>query len=110
MGRGFHQHVHLNGTNRVRNRGQTDYRNIRFCVLRFLAYSLFKGALHERAGVLSVDPVTSDGHQVPSAGHGVTQQGKMAIVHIGTVKRNDVVQLPLESLSHRLNTKYLWFE
>lgn len=70
-------------------------------------YRLFKRALHERPGVLSVDAVTGDGHQVPPAGHGVTQEGKVAVVHVGTVEGDDVVQLPLQSLADRLDTEHL---
>lgn len=39
------------------------------------------------------------------AGHCVTQQGKMAVVNVRTIKRDDMVQLSFQSLTHCLNTK-----
>lgn len=86
-------------------KNQNTLRNVYFCAP--CSYRLFKRALHERAGVLSVDAVTGDGHQVTSAGHGVAQERKVAIVHIGTIKGDDVVQLSLQSLAHCLNTEHL---
>ena len=49
-------------------------------------YRLFKGALHERADVLSVDAVPCDGHEVTARGHNVTEKRKMTIVHVGAVE------------------------
>lgn len=51
--------------------------------------------------------MTGDGHQVTSAGHGVTEQSQVAVVDVGTVEGDDVVQLPLQSLSHSLNSQDL---
>lgn len=56
---------------------------------------------------MAVDAVTGDGHQVTSAGHGVTEQSQVAVVDVGTVEGDDVVQLPLQSLSHSLNSQDL---
>lgn len=72
-----------------------------------ITYRLLKGALHEWTRVLSVDAVTGDGHQVTPAGHRVAKQGQMAVVDIGTVEGDHMVQLPLQSLPHSLNTQHL---
>lgn len=74
---------------------------------RLSSHRLLKGALHERSRVLTVDAVTCDGHQVASARHGVTEQGQVAVVDVGTVEGDDVVQLPLQSLAHSLNSQHL---
>lgn len=70
-------------------------------------YRFLKGTLHERSRVLTVNAVTRDGHQMTAGGHGVTKQRQMAVVDVGTVKGDDVVQLPLQSLPHRLNSQDL---
>lgn len=71
------------------------------------SYRLLKGALHEWSRVLTIDAVSCDGHQVAAACHGVAKQRQVAVVDVGTVKGDDVVQLPLQSLSHRLNSQHL---
>lgn len=71
------------------------------------SYRLLKGALHERPCVLTIDAVSRDGHQVAAACHGVAEQRQVAVVDVGAVKGDDVVQLPLQSLSHRLNSQHL---
>lgn len=70
-------------------------------------YRFLKGAFHERPGILAVDPMSGDGHQVASTGHGVTQQSQVAVIDVGTVKGDDVVQLPLQSLPHGFNAQHL---
>lgn len=75
--------------------------------MSLLSYRLLKGALHERSRVLTIDAVSCDGHQVAAACHGVAKQRQVAVVDVGAVKGDDVVQLPLQSLSHRLNSQHL---
>lgn len=70
-------------------------------------HRLLEGALHEGTGVLAVDAVTRDGHQVAAAGHGVAKQSQVAVVDVGAVEGDDVVQLPLQGLSHGLDAQNL---
>lgn len=72
-----------------------------------LSHRLLKGALHERSRVLTIDAVSCDGHQVAAARHSVAKQRQVAVVDVGAVKGDDVVQLPLQGLSHRLNSQHL---
>lgn len=72
-----------------------------------LSHRLLKGTLHERSCVLTVDTVTRDGHQVSAARHGVAEQSQVTVVDIGTVERDDVVQLPLQGFSHCLDSQNL---
>lgn len=72
------------------------------------SYRLLKGTLHERPCVLTVDAVTSDCHQVTAAGHGVAKQSQVAVVDVGTIKGDDVVQLPLQSFTDRFDTQNLF--
>lgn len=71
------------------------------------SHRLLEGTLHERSCVLAVDAVTSDGHQVTAARHGVAEQSQVAVVDVGAVEGDDVVQLPLQCLSNRLNSQHL---
>ena len=45
-------------------------------------HRLLKGAPHQRAGVLSVDAVPRDGHQVAAVGHDVAQDGEVPVVDV----------------------------
>lgn len=74
------------------------------------SYRFLKGAFHERAGVLAVDPVSGDGHQVATAGHGIAQERQVSVVDVGAVKGDDVVQLPLQGLPHSFNAQDLAWE
>ena len=51
--------------------------------------------------------MSCDSHQVATNCHHVAQKSKMAIVHIGTIERDHMMQLLLQSLSHCLNTQHL---
>ena len=44
-------------------------------------HRLLEGAPHEGPGVLPVDAVPGDGHQVTLGRHHVTQHGQVAVVH-----------------------------
>lgn len=61
--------------------------------------SLFKGALLQRAILCPVDAVPCDGHKVTASGHGITKDGQMSVIDIGTVKLNDTSQLLEEGIS-----------
>ena len=69
------------------------------CTNRF-----FKGTSGQSSSLLSVDTVTSDGHQVTFGSHDITQQGQVSIVDVGTIKRDDMVHLFLNTFSHSLDT------
>lgn len=71
------------------------------------SHRLLKGTLHERASVLTVDAMTCDSHQVAAARHGVAKQSQVTVVDVRAVKGDDMVQLPLQSLSHRLDSQDL---
>lgn len=73
-----------------------------FCHYRFL-----KGALHERSGILAVDSVSGDGHQVATTGHGITQESQVPVIDVGTIEGDDVVQLPLQGLPHGFYAQHL---
>lgn len=72
------------------------------CYYRFL-----KGAFHEWSSVLAVDSMTSDGHQVATACHSVTQESQMPIIDIRTIKGDDMVKFSLQGLPYSLNAQYL---
>ena len=75
--------------------------------MKYKTYRFFEGAPGECAGVLSVNTVTGDGHQMTLGRHDVAKQGQVTVVDVGTVKRDDVVHLSLNGLSHGLNTQSL---
>lgn len=77
-----------------------------FLVL-MLPHRLLKGTLHQWSRVLTVDAVTGDSHQVATTRHCVAKQSQVTVVNIGAVEGDDVVQLPLQSLSHCLNPQHL---
>ena len=60
--------------------------------------SLFKGALLQRAILCPVDAMPCDGHEVTASGHGVTKDGQMSVVDIGTIKLNHTSQLLEEGI------------
>ena len=60
-----------------------------------LTYSFFKGTPSQCPGLLPVNTVTCDGHQVTFGRHHVTQQRQVAIVDVGAVEGNDVIHLLL---------------
>lgn len=66
-------------------------------------HSFLKGALHQWSYVLPIDTMSSDSHQVTTATHDVTQQSQVPIVDVGTIKRDDVIELLLHCLPHCLN-------
>lgn len=70
-------------------------------------HRFFEGTSHQGTGVLSVDTVTCDGHQVTLCSHDVTKQGKMTIVYIQTVELQNVVHFLLDGFSHSLDSKHL---
>ena len=47
----------------------------------------------QRAILRAVDTMASDCHEVTAPGHGVTQDGQVAVVDIGAVKLNHTSQL-----------------
>ena len=70
-------------------------------------YRLLKGTSHEGANLLSVYTVSCDGHEVAPARHDVTEQGKMTVVYVRTIKRDHVMQFFLDCLPHGFNSKHL---
>ena len=70
-------------------------------------YRLLKGTSHEGANLLSVYTMSCDGHEVAPARHDVTEQGKMTVVHVRTIKRDHVMQFFLDCLPHGFNSKHL---
>ena len=72
-----------------------------------LHYRFFERTSHEGPNLLPVHPMSSDGHQVASGRHDITQQGQVTVVDVGTVKGDDVVQLFLNGLSNCFNSKNL---
>jgi hypothetical protein len=78
VGGGVHQHVH-----------------------RFL-----EGASHQSAGVLSVDAVTRDGHQVTFGGHDVAQQSEMPVVHVQTVELQHGVHFFLDGFTNGFDSQH----
>lgn len=63
-------------------------------------------ASHESAGVLSVDSVTCDGHQVTLRRHDVAQQSQVTIVDVQAVELQHRIHLLLDGLSNRLNSQH----
>lgn len=57
---------------------------------------------------MTVDAVTRDGHQVTAASHSVTKQSQVAVVDVGAIKGDDVVQLSLQSFSDSFDTQNLF--
>ena len=49
--------------------------------------------------------MSCDCHEVTTRGHDVTQQGKMAVVHIRAIKGDHMMKLLLDSLPHGLDAK-----
>lgn len=70
-------------------------------------HSFFEGTSHKSTGVLSVDTVTCDGHQVTLCSHDVTKQGQMTIVYVKTVELQNVVHFLLDRFSHSFDTQHL---
>ena len=70
-------------------------------------HRFFKGTSHESANLLSVHTVSRDGHEVAPARHDVTEQGKMTVVHVRTIKRDHMMQFFLHCLPHGFNSKHL---
>ena len=53
-------------------------------------HSLFKGTSHESSSVLSVDTMSCNGHKMTLGSHHITQHGQVTIVHIQTIKGQDL--------------------
>ena len=56
------------------------------CGLHQNVDSLFEGAAHQSAHLLSVDAVTSDRHEMSLRRHDIAEKSKMSIVDIRTVE------------------------
>lgn len=76
-------------------------------LFRSCHYRFLKGAFHERSCILAVDSMSRDGHQVAATSHGITQESQVPVIDVGTVKRDDMVKLPLQGLPHSFNTQHL---
>ena len=63
---------------------------------------LLKRTSHESPGVLPVDAVPGDGHQVTLGRHHVAQHGEVAVVDVQTVEGQDHVHLLLHTLPDSL--------
>lgn len=70
-------------------------------------HGFFEGTSHKGTGILSVDTVTCDGHQVTLRCHDVTKQGQMTIVYVKTVELQHVVHFLLHGLSHSFDSEHL---
>lgn len=66
----------------------------------------FEGTSHKCSSVLSVDSVTSDGHQVTLCCHDVTQQSKMPIVDVQSIELQDSVHFLLDGLTNSFNSQH----
>jgi len=75
------------------------------CGLHQNIHSLLEGASHEGSGVLPIDPVPRDGHQVTLGRHHVTQHRQVPVVHVNTVEGEHHVHFLFHTLSDSLNTK-----
>ena len=67
--------------------------------------SLVPCSPHECPGVLPVDTVPSDGHEMTLGRHDVTQHGQVTVVHVDTVEGEDSVHLLLHRLPDRLDAE-----
>lgn len=74
---------------------------------KFCHYRFFKGAFHERSSILAVDSMSRDGHQVAATGHGITQESQVPVIDVGTIKGDDMIQLPLQGLPHGFYAQHL---
>ena len=70
-------------------------------------YRFLEGAACQGAGVLPVDAVSRDRHQMSLRRHDVTQQGQVTVVDVGTVKRYHVEHLAFDRLTHCLDAQTL---
>mgnify|MGYP007092089247 CR=1 FL=1 len=68
--------------------------------------SLFERASHEGTGVLSIDSMTSDSHQVTFCRHHIAKQSQMPIVYVETIELQHSVHFFLYRLSDGFNTQH----
>ena len=69
--------------------------------------SLFKRALLQGTILCPIDAMPCDGHEVTASGHGVTKDGQMSVVDIGTIKLNDTSQLLEEGIPSCLYAQHI---
>lgn len=67
---------------------------------------LLERASHERSGVLSVDSMTRDGHQVSLGCHHVAQQSQVPVVDVQAVELQHRVHFLLHGLSNGFNSQH----
>jgi len=70
-------------------------------------HRLLKGAAHERAGVIAVDPMAGDGHEEAAVRHDVGEDGQVAVVHVRAVKLNHTTHLAEKLVAGRLHAQHL---
>ena len=51
--------------------------------------------------------MSCDRHEVAAGGHDVTEEGQVAVVDVGAIKGDDMVQLFLHCLADSFNSQYL---
>lgn len=68
--------------------------------------SFLEGTSHQSASILSVDTVTSNGHEMSFGCHYVTQQGKMSIVYVQAVELEHSIHFLFHRFSYGFNAQH----
>ena len=66
---------------------------------------LLKRAPHEGAGVLAINPVPGDGHEVAPRRHDVAEQRQMAVVDVRAAKRDDRAHFDINRVTDGLDAE-----